>query len=149
MSNLATSNPTVPFPDSAGRRPRVALRRTGAVLAGLLAVVVLSVATDALLHLTGVLPPLGRSVADGLFALATAYRIAYGVAGGYVTARLAPDRPVGHALLLGCVGLVISLAGAVAAWNRPDLGPRWYPLALVAIAVPCSWAGGWLGRRAG
>ncbi len=147
MPDLAT--PTTPPLDDAGRRPRVALRRTGALLAGLLTVVVLSLATDAALHLAGVFPPLGRPMADALFALATAYRMVYGVAGGYVTARLAPDRPVAHAVLLGFVGLVISVAGVAAAWNRPELGPRWYPLALVAIAVPCSWAGGALRRRTG
>jgi hypothetical protein len=38
---------------------------------------------------------------DALFLLATAYRIVYGVAGSYVTARLAPDRPMQHALALG------------------------------------------------
>ncbi len=47
-----------------------------------------------------------------------------------------------HALAGGVVGLVLSTLGAVATWNRPDLGPHWYPLALVATALPCAWAGG-------
>ena len=33
--------------------------------------------------------------------------------------------------------------GAVATWNRgPELGPKWYALAVMAIALPCAWAGG-------
>ena len=78
-------------------------------------------------------------MADALFVLATAYRIIYGVAGCYIAARLAPDRPMQHALALGVVGLVLSIAGAVAMW---DAGPAWYSLAIIAIAMPCAWAGG-------
>jgi len=37
-------------------------------------------------------------MSDALFALALAYRLAITVLGGWLTARLAPDRPAGHAL---------------------------------------------------
>ena len=124
------------------RRPRT-LRRVGAVFAGLLAIVVLSIATDMALQVTGVYPPFGQPMSDALFLLATAYRIVYGVAGSYMAARLAPDRPMQHALALGVVGLVVSIAGAVVTWGRgPEFGPVWYPLAVIAIAMPCAWAGG-------
>jgi len=121
------------------------LRRIGAVLAGLLAIFVLSLGTDALLHVAGIFPPLGQSMSDQLFLLATAYRIVYAVAGCYITARLAPDRPMGHAVALGLVGVVLSTIGAVVTWNhQPTLGPHWYPLALIAQSLPCAWLGGWL-----
>ena len=124
-------------------RPRRILQSIGAVLAGLLAIVILSIATDQALHATGVFPPFGQPMADALFLLALAYRIVYGVAGGYITARLAPERPMQHALAYGVVGLVISTAGAVTAWNAgPAFGPRWYALAVIAIALPCAWVGG-------
>ena len=119
-------------------RPRLALRRTGAVLAGLLAIVILSTATDAVLHATGVYPPVPQRMANGLFLLAAAYRIVYGVAGGYVTARLAPDQPMRHALALAAVGTALSTAGAAA---MGELGPAWYSLAIIAICFPCAWAG--------
>ena len=123
--------------------PRRRLRRVGAVLAGLLAIFVLSLGTDATLHATGVFPPWGQPMSDGLFLLATAYRIVYGILGCYLAARLAPDRPMAHALALGAVGLALSIAGAATTWNRgPEFGPRWYPLAVIAIAMPCAWAGG-------
>jgi hypothetical protein len=82
-------------------------------------------------------------MSDALFVLATAYRTVYAVTGSYLTARLAPNRPMQHALLGGVIGLVLATVGAVATWNQgPEFGPHWYPLALVATALPCAWAGG-------
>jgi hypothetical protein len=119
------------------------LRSLGAVFAGFVVVVVLSLGTDVALRATGVFPAWGRPMSDALFVLATAYRTLYAVVGSYVTARLAPNRPMQHALAGGLVGLVLSIVGAVATWDRgPEFGPHWYPLALVATALPCAWAGG-------
>ena len=96
----------------------------------------------------GIYPPWFEPMAGPLWLLATAYRIVYGVAGSYITARLAPDRPMMHALVLGIVGVALSIAGAVVAWGKgPEFGPTWYPLALIAIALPCAWAGGKLRVR--
>jgi len=53
-------------------------------------------------------------MADTLFVLALAYRVPLDVAGSYVTARLAPSRPLRHALVLGAVGTVLATVGAVA-----------------------------------
>jgi hypothetical protein len=75
----------------------------------------------------------------GIFVLALAYRIPFNIAGSYVAARLAPTRPMRHALALGVLGLVISTLAAVAMWEP---GPAWYSLANIAIALPCAWAGG-------
>ena|SRR5262249_16992526 len=125
------------------KRPRRTLRSVGAMLAGFLAIVIFSIATDSAMHGTGVFPPLGAPMSDALFLLATAYRIVYSVAGCYIAARFAPDQPMRHALALGVVGVVVSAAGAVATWNRgPAFGPHWYPLALIALAMPCAWLGG-------
>jgi hypothetical protein len=118
-------------------------RSIGALLAGFLAVVILSLGTDIVLRSVGVFPRLGEPMADAFFVLATAYRTVYGVVGSYITARLAPDRPMEHALVGGLVGLVLSTVGAVVTWNRgPAFGPHWYPLTLVVTAMPCAWAGG-------
>jgi hypothetical protein len=120
-------------------------RSIGALLAGLFAGVILSLGTDVVLHAMGVFPPWGQSMVgfDGALLLATIYRTVYGVAGSYLAARLAPDRPMLHAMILGIVGFVVSLVGAIVTWNKgPAFGPHWYPLALVFLAVPQSWAGG-------
>ena len=125
---------------------RPILRSIGALVAGFVVVVILSLGTDIVLHATGVFPPWGQAMSAALFLLATVYRTVYGIAGSYVTARLAPDRPMGHALVGGCIGLVLSTVGAVATWSRgPEFGPHWYPLALIVLAMPCAWLGGKLG----
>ena len=119
------------------------LRSIGAVVAGFVAVVVLSLGTDVVLHATGVFPPWDQRMSDALFLLATVYRTIYCIGGSYIAARLAPDKPMKHALMLGVVGLIVSTAGAVATWNRgPEFGPHWYPVALIVTAIPCAWLGG-------
>lgn len=126
--------------------PRRLLRSTGAVLLGFVAVVVLSLGTDQMLHVLEVYPPWGQPMYDpGLNLLALAYRSVYGGAGSYVAARVAPHAPMRHALALGVIGVALSLAGAIATIPI-DLGPAWYPIALVLTALPCAWLGGVLHR---
>jgi len=128
------------------QRPRGALRSLGAVIAGLLVIVVPSIATDAVLHSTGMYPAPGQPMATGLWLLATGYRLVYGIAGCYVAARLAPDHPVRHAWILGVIGIVVGTAGVVATWNQgPGFGPQWYPIAVAVMPVACAWIGGKLG----
>ena len=115
-------------------------RSIWAMFAGFLVGAVLSLGTDEIMHLLKIYPPWGERMSDPLFALATAYRITYNILGAYVVARLAPHRPMWHAMVLGPIGFVLSVAGAVATWNR-DLGPHWYSITIAAIALPCSWLG--------
>ncbi|PCC70474.1 hypothetical protein SAMN02745121_06607 [Nannocystis exedens] len=124
------------------------LRRVGPVLAGLVATVVLSVATDAFMHASGIFPPLGQPMRDALFLLALAYRSAFGVVGGFVTGRLARRRPMRHVAVLATIGVVLSALGAIATWDAgPEFGPKWYPLAVLITAFPTTWWGGLLGAR--
>ena len=112
-----------------------------ALFAGFMAAVVLSLGTDFTLHAIGLWPALGEPMAPQLLAVATVYRAIYGVVSGYIIARMAPYRPLEHALIGGFIGLVLSLVGALATWNR-GFGPHWYPVALVVLAVPSAWVGG-------
>ncbi|MEA2336501.1 MAG: hypothetical protein QOE82_508 [Thermoanaerobaculia bacterium] len=122
------------------RRP---LRSIGAVIAGLLFIFIVTTIVDVVLHMTGIFPPWGQPMSDALFGVATAYRIVISIAGCYLAARLAPDRPMGHALVLGAIGVVISAIGAAVTWNKgPAFGPHWYPLLLIVVAMPCAWIGG-------
>jgi hypothetical protein len=124
-------------------QPRQALRSVGAVLVGMLTGIILSLGTDELLHLAHVFPPWDQRASDGLLLLATIYRTIYGVAGSFIAARLAPHRPMLHAMILGVFGLAASAAGAVVTWNKGSVfGPHWYPVALVVLAIPTAWAGG-------
>jgi hypothetical protein len=116
-----------------------------AVLAGLILNVVLSSATDLLLVAVGVFPPLRdfghpASFSDSLLLLALLYRTAYGVLGCYLTAQLAPRRPMTHSLALASIGFVIGVVGAVATW---ETWTSWYSLAIIAVTLPS----GWLGAR--
>jgi hypothetical protein len=120
----------------------------GALFAGFVVVVALSLGADVIMHRSGVFPPWGDPMSDRLFLLATVYRVVFGVVGSYVTARLAPNRPLRHSLLGGLIGLAVSIVGAVATWNRgPEFGPHWYPVALAVLAMPQSWLGGRLRQR--
>jgi len=125
--------------------PRRIGRSIAAVLAGMFVGVLLTIGTDVVLHIVGVFPPWGQSMADfdGALLLATVYRTIYGIAGSYIAARLAPNRPMLHALVLGAIGLAVSIVGTAVTWNRgPAFGPHWYPLALIVLALPQAWAGG-------
>ena len=129
-------------------KANIVLRRIGAVFAGLLAIFVVTTIVDVVLHATGVFPPWGQPMSDALFGVAVAYRIVFGVMGGYITARVAPDFPMRHAIALGIIGVLISAGGTIATWNRgPEFGPKWYPLSLIVISIPCAWLGAKLSLR--
>jgi len=118
-----------------------------AVIAGFVTTFILSMGIDAILHATGVYPPYGVRMSDRLFVLALAYRGLATIAGGWVTARLAPSRPMKHAAILAVVGTLAGLAGIAVSVANPELGPLWYPIALVVTALPCIWLGAWLRAR--
>jgi hypothetical protein len=121
------------------------LRSVGAVAAGLVSIFAVTTAVDAVMHATGVFPPPGAPpMADRLFALAFGYRFVIDVAGCALTARLAPRRPMRHALILGAIGVLLSIAGGIAMW---DASRAWYPIALAVTALPCAWLGGRLATR--
>jgi hypothetical protein len=123
-------------------KPRHLGRSVLAILAGFVVVLVLSLGTDMALHAVGLYPQLAEPMAGSLLIIATIYRTVYGVVGSYVTARFAPARPMLHSLVGGAIGLVLSIAAAVSTWNRvPSLGPHWYPVTLILLAMPGAWAG--------
>ena len=111
-----------------------------AVLAGLLFILVVTTLVDLALHRAGVFPPMKQPISDRLALLATSYRVVISVAGAWLTARLAPGKPMKHALILGGIGVVLGLVGVIATWDM-GLGPRWYPILLVVLALPQCWAG--------
>jgi hypothetical protein len=51
-----------------------------------------------------------------------------------------------HALFGAGIGMVLATGGAVATWNK-GLGPHWYSIVLILLALPCGWAGGMLRLR--
>jgi hypothetical protein len=120
-----------------------------AVGAGVLVVIGVTTAVDLLLHAAGVFPRAGQPLDDALSLLASSYRLVITVGAAWLTARLAPVKPMKHAMVLGVIGTLLGLAGVAATWNL-DLGPRWYPVSLAVLAIPECWAGAKIHeRRAG
>jgi len=108
-----------------------------AVIAGAAVSIVLATGTDAVMQKTAVFPESGRMMSNGLFVLRLM------VCSCAFDARLAPSRPMTHALMLGAIGTVIGILGVVVTWNKmPELEPRWYPIALAALGMLQSWIGG-------
>lgn len=127
-----------------GREPRNLWRSTGAIVLGFVAVAVLSLGTDELLHLLKVYPAWGQPMFEArLNLLALSYRIVYTIMGSYIAARFAPRNPMRHAMILGAVGFVLSIPGVIfIITTHSNLGPAWYPIALLVTALPCAWLGG-------
>jgi hypothetical protein len=112
-----------------------------AVLAGLIATIIVTTLVDVILHVLKVFPPMNVPIDDRLSLIATSYRIVISIAGACLTAWLAPEKPMKHAMILGIVGVALGTLGVVASWGK-GLGPAWYPIALALLAVPQCWAGG-------
>lgn len=127
--------------------PRRLGRSLLAIVTALVAVIVWSLGTDEILHLLQVYPPWGQRMSDPLFGLATAYRVVFSIAGGYIAARLAPRAPMRHAVILGIIGLVPGVGGVMVAVAKPELGPLWYPIALAVTGLPSAWLGGRIATR--
>lgn len=124
------------------------LRSIGAVVAGFLACFVLAILTDVVLVATGLMPSPEHPelYRDGLYGLIFGYTTVYSAAGGWLTARLAPAKPLQHALVLGALGMLASSLGAWANWSKAA-GHEWYPIALIIIAIPACWFGGKVQQR--
>jgi hypothetical protein len=124
-----------------------------AVLAGAVFIYITHTGTDFILESLGIFPPPPNRAGPGqrfdvtwMVATALTYRIIFQIAGGYLTAKLAPTRPILHSLILGVIGLVLSTTAAIVVIPL-NWGPAWYPIALAVSAVPSVWFGGWLASK--
>lgn len=117
------------------------LKSIGAVVAGFVFIGVTHSATDAILEHAGVLPKGNLYTSTAIILLVIGYRAIFSLAGCYLTARLAPNNPMKHALILGGIGTALSAIGAIVTADM-NLGPAWYAWSLVVIALPIAWLGG-------
>src|SRR5882762_2781271 len=111
-----------------------------AILAGFATGAILSIGTDFILEQEGMMKT--KPFSDNpwwLIVMVVFYRTVYNVTGCYVAARLAPSRPMLHAMLIGYIGLALGIAGAIVMWDVP---PHWYPIALIGLTLPSAWLGG-------
>ena len=121
------------------------VRSVFAVIVGFGLIVMTHTGTDEIVHSTGIIP---RGVMWNPWhnLLALTYRCLFTVAGGFVTAWLAPRARMRHVVILAVIGTFGAIAGVMVSWNM-NLGPRWYPIALAVTAFPAVWLGGWLYLR--
>ncbi|KRB23861.1 hypothetical protein ASD99_29735 [Mesorhizobium sp. Root695] len=119
------------------------LASAGAIVAGFVVTAAASTAMDAVMQAVGIFPSGPQLMTAPLFALASAYRAVFTVAGGYTTARLAPDRPMRHAWILAGIGFLAGMAGVIAYYmiGGEKLGPAWYAISIPLEAIPCVWLG--------
>jgi uncharacterized BrkB/YihY/UPF0761 family membrane protein len=119
---------------------RETLRSLGAVIAGFALLVILSMITDSILERTGVMKtqPFAANPV-WLIVVIVLYRTIFNTLGCYLTARIAPDNPMKHAIILGIIGVVLTTVGLIAMWDIP---PRWYPVSLIVLTLPAAWLGG-------
>jgi hypothetical protein len=115
------------------------LKSIGALLAGFVLVVIITLPTDYLLESSGIMKQPFDHNPTLFIWFVVLYRSVYGVMGSYVTAWLAPHHPMRHAMIGGFIGLALSITGAIV---MREVGPQWYPIALIVLALPTSWIGG-------
>ena len=116
-------------------------KSVGVILLAFMINGLLSVVTDFILESIGVLP----DPSLGLFetwaiVLVLFYRGVYTVFAGFIVAKLAPARPLMHALVLGAMGTLITLIAV----NSPafsDKAPLWFGYVLATLTIPCIWLG--------
>jgi uncharacterized membrane protein YeaQ/YmgE (transglycosylase-associated protein family) len=117
------------------------LKSIGVLLLAFVGNALLSVLTDFLLERTGVLPNPERGLFETwAILLCLFYRAVYGVLAGFIIANLAPNKPVLHALILGVIGVIITLLSV----SNPEFAQKstlWFGYTLAVITIPCLWLG--------
>jgi hypothetical protein len=116
-------------------------RSVAAVLAGFVLIFCLSMGGDYALRslMPNAFGPNGQALGVPVLLITLAYVTLFATFGCWLTAALAPNRPMRHALILGGLGLLFSIVGTAMAWDRT---PAWYNLLALALVMPTAWLGG-------
>jgi len=113
----------------------------GVILLAFISIALLSIVTDFLLESIGMLPDPKKGLFDTwAIILVLVYRGIYTIFAGFIIAKLAPSKPILHAIILGAVGIIITIL----ATNDPsfaDKAPLWFGYTMAAITIPCLWVG--------
>lgn len=120
------------------------LRSILAVAAGFILTTVLALGADLAIRATrpGLFGDSGPVESKGAL-LALGYTLAFVLGGCYLAGRLAPRKPLKHALILGVIGFVGTVIATVALWGT---GPAWYHIATLLLFLPAAWLGGRLAQ---
>ncbi|MDZ7778980.1 MAG: hypothetical protein U5R14_03450 [Gemmatimonadota bacterium] len=88
----------------------------------------------------------GTDPGAAYIAFNLAYSFGFAVAGGWVAARLAEERPLLHGFLLAGVVISLSIPSAVEGPRQPG-EPLWYPWVLMVIVGVGAPVGAWIRAR--
>lgn len=92
-----------------------------------------------------IVPPAGTpNTSTAALLVISAYVALYGILGCYVTARLAPSRPLLHALILGGLALAMSIPVTLSVWSD---APAWFNLYNLLAVMPYAYVGGLIRER--
>jgi hypothetical protein len=112
-----------------------------AILAGFIFIGVTHNGMDFILESLGIFTPLGvRFDTTWMVIAATVYRNLFMIAAGYLTAMIAPAPKIRYVVILGVIGTLLGVVG-IFVNAKYDLGPMWYPVALVLLGFPCLYLG--------
>ena len=117
-----------------------------AVLAGFVTIFVVATGTDMLVKgaAAASYDASGGTSSVPILLLTIGYVAVAAVFGCYLTARLAPSAPMKHALVLGALGLIFNVLGAIFTWA---LFPAWFHVVQLLLVMPYAWLGGRLRER--
>ncbi len=112
-----------------------------AIVAGFVVIAALAFGTDAVLRATvpQIFSASGRVESVPWLLVMQAYVFLFATFGCWLAARLAPERPMWHATVLGILGLIFNVAGSAAMW---EMAPAWYHVVAIAMVMPAAWLGG-------
>jgi hypothetical protein len=116
-------------------------RSFGAIVTGFVVVALLSFAGHEILRLVwpSAFGMANRIESAPALLLVLLYTFGFAACGCSVAARLAPNAPMVHALLLGSIIFVLDVIGTVSRWGSE---PPWYHVAVLALVMPAAWVGG-------
>lgn len=118
-----------------------ALRSVLAVVAGFLVIGALAFGTGKLMQTTWPAQhdAAGTPTTTLMMIVQLFYVGVYATFGCWLAARLAPGRPMLHALVLGALGLALNIPSAIV---MRDSAPAWYLAAGVVTTMLWAWLGG-------
>jgi hypothetical protein len=121
------------------------IRLIAGVAAGIVFTMIASIATHEILHLCGIMPPLHKPMfSNKLITLELIYHSIYAIIGAMFTARIAKEKAMKAAFLLGSKEAIMWLLGIILLWNRTF---AWYNLTKAALGIPLALLGGFLYKK--
>jgi len=119
---------------------KTTLKSIGAILAGFLSGALLSIATDFIMEKSGMMSMENfKQSSPAIILFVIFYRFIFNVIGCYLTARLAPNKPMKHVIIIGIIGTVLSILGSIAMW---EYAIPFYNITIILMSLPSAWLGG-------